>query len=88
MSSANSPSIAGKLGASFLRKLCKRYPELQGTPVSNTWKTQFTYGAHDPCLDHGGVLTGDDEPPPKYWPSLTWLIVFFMPLPWRSSVLA
>ena len=50
MSSANSPSIAGKLGASFLRKLCKRYPELQGTPVSNTWEKQFTYRAHDPSV--------------------------------------
>lgn len=63
MGSANSPSIAGKLGASFLRKLCERYPEFQGTPVSNTWESQFTYGAHDPRLGHGRVLIGDDGLP-------------------------
>jgi hypothetical protein len=63
MGPANSPSIAGTLGASFLWKLCERCPEFQGTPVSNRWESQFTYWAYDPSLGHGWVLIGDDGLP-------------------------
>jgi hypothetical protein len=61
MGSANSPAIAGRLGASFLRKLRERFPVFKGTPTDNTWWSQMERRGHDPTLGHGRVLVSDED---------------------------
>ena len=41
MGSANSPAIAGRLGASFLRQLQKCFLVFTGIPQDNTWLSQL-----------------------------------------------
>ena len=61
MGSANSPAVAGRLGASFIRKLVERFPEFKGEPSSNSWEEQFKTGRHDPTLGAGRVLLDDSD---------------------------
>ena len=42
MGSGNSPSLAGKYGTSFLRKVRERCPAFQGEPTTNTWWDEFS----------------------------------------------
>ena len=42
MGSGNSPSLAGKYGNSFLRKVRERCPAFQGEPTTNTWWDEFS----------------------------------------------
>ena len=61
MGCGNSPSIAGCLGAAFLRRLAERHPEVfGGTPVDNTWRNQVATGEYDSRLSHGRVLISSD----------------------------
>ena len=64
MGTANSPSIAGRLGAAFLRKLSDRHPDLfQGEPRENTWRSQVADHSYDSRLGHGRVLMNSDGLP-------------------------
>jgi hypothetical protein len=64
MGSGNSPSIAGRFGAAFLRLLRDTCPAFQGSLSTNTWWD--AYAANQPfqdCLSHGRNLTGTDGLP-------------------------
>jgi len=64
MGSGNSPACAGRLGASFTRKLMERYPDLfGGTPLANTWSSRAEANCYDTRLGHGRVLMGSDGLP-------------------------
>jgi hypothetical protein len=64
MGCGNSPSIAGRLGACFLRRLAEQHPEIfSGTPMANTWKDQVATGRYDSRLNHGRNLIGGDGLP-------------------------
>jgi hypothetical protein len=64
MGSAASPSIAGRYGNAFLRKLCYECAAFQGRPVSNTWWQAFQgRQPFDPKRCHGRFLMGDDGLP-------------------------
>lgn len=64
MGCGNSPSIAGRLGAAFLRRLTERHPDVfGGTPQDNTWKNQVAAGNYDSRLSHGRVLIRNDHLP-------------------------
>jgi hypothetical protein len=57
MGAGTSPSIAGGMGASFLRKLRTSSPYYQGTISVNTWWQAFArVKPIDPDLSHGRVL--------------------------------
>jgi hypothetical protein len=86
MGSANSPAIAGRLGASFLRKLRERFPVFQGTPTDNTWWSQMEQRGHDPTLGHGRVLVSDDD---GLGACLMWVHVddFFVHAPTKAKLI-
>jgi hypothetical protein len=42
MGSGNSPSLAGRYGNSFLRKVRECCPAFQGQPTTNTWWDEFS----------------------------------------------
>ena len=67
MGSAQSPSLAGRYGLSFLRALRSRYQEFQGTPRANCWWTGFSEIGFDPELGYGFVLEAEDGPAVKVW---------------------
>ena len=69
MGSANSPSIADKLGASFVRKLFERFPDsFVGQPRENSFGSFFDGGPYDPKLGHGKVNTQKNgEPVTLIW---------------------
>jgi hypothetical protein len=56
MGAGNSPSIAGRMGAGFLRKLVSTSPYFQGVPCLNAWWNAFrAIEPFDPGLTHGMV---------------------------------
>jgi hypothetical protein len=57
MGAGSSPSIAGRMGASFIRKLRETSPYYQGTPSVNTWWQAFSgVKPFNPDLSHGRVM--------------------------------
>ena len=69
MGSANSPAIADKLGASFVRKLFERFPDsFVGKPRENCFGSFFEGGSYDPKLGHGRIHTQvNGEPVTLIW---------------------
>jgi hypothetical protein len=64
MGGGNSPSIAGRHGAAFLRLLRRNSKLFQGTLTANTWWRHFGEGTpFNPKLGQGAVLIGDDRLP-------------------------
>jgi hypothetical protein len=64
MGAANSPSLAGRYGAAFLRLLRSRCPLYQGHPTVNTWGGSFAgSSSYIPSLGHGRVLLEQDGLP-------------------------
>ena len=64
MGSGNSPSIAGRFGAAFLRLLRENCSAFQGTPGTNTWWDAFASDQPlDGSLSHGRTLMGKDGLP-------------------------
>jgi hypothetical protein len=64
MGAANSPSLAGRYGTSFLRLLRSDCPLFQGTPTQYTWWASFNGSKkYDPDVGQGRVLIGDDGLP-------------------------
>jgi hypothetical protein len=62
MGAGNSPSIAGRMGAAFLRKLEATSPYYQGRPFVNTWWKAFSRTQRfDPTLSHGIVKISDTD---------------------------
>jgi hypothetical protein len=74
MGAANSPSLGGRYGLTFLCLLCSEAPHLFGTSGhANCWWTGFTSsGSYDPDLGYGFVLTHPDGlPAVKVWVLMT-----------------
>jgi hypothetical protein len=64
MGSANSPAIAGRMGASFFRLLTQEHPELfNGVGEFNTWYEGLNGRGYSPSLGHGLVLRSTDGLP-------------------------
>jgi hypothetical protein len=61
MGSANSPAIAGRLGAGFIRRLVETFPEYQGSPLLNTWGGAADGKGYDTKSGHGRVLVAADD---------------------------
>lgn len=63
MGATNSPAIAGRMGAAFIRLLLRHYPKIySGTArISNTWWDRFNGRPYDPKLGHGFVLLSDED---------------------------
>jgi hypothetical protein len=66
MGSANSPAVAGRMGASFVRALKESRPDLfGGVAVENSWRRTFAKeGVYDDRLGHGFTRLGSDGLPP------------------------
>jgi hypothetical protein len=64
MGSGSSPSIAGRMGTAFLRRLREKSKHYQGRLQQNMWWDVFAHGAtFDRFLGHGVNLIGDDGLP-------------------------
>jgi hypothetical protein len=64
MGAGNSPAIAGRHGASLLRKLREVCPLYRGEPSANTWWRFYSTGVeYQVDVRHGMVYLGDDGLP-------------------------
>ena len=64
MGTAQSPCLACRYGAGFLRRLRSRHPGLfSGTPTENTWRRHVAEGTYNGNLGHGRVDIGPDGLP-------------------------
>jgi hypothetical protein len=62
MGSGNSPGVAGRHGAAFLRALRAASSLYQGTITANTWWHAFSDDhPYDPKLGHGRILLSDED---------------------------
>ena len=64
MGASSSPSIAGRCGAGFLRRLRERHPDVfQGITIENTWRRQVEEQEYNPTWGHGKVTISPDGQP-------------------------
>ena len=63
MGTSNSPAVAGRYGAAFLRLVLESIPEFKGTPLPNDFSQAIEGRGYDPKLGIGRVLIGEDGEP-------------------------
>ena len=67
MGGSNSPAVACRYGLLFIRMLCERFQEFQGTPKANCWWTGFSEDGYNPDLGYGFTLHGKDGGAVRIW---------------------